>query len=98
MTMRKDNVLIPNVRLTLIRAARRVSMVELAEKVGISASAIYSYERGLMNPRRPNMANKIAAAVDVNGAWLFQTGKPSNRLERAIDQLIDAILEVDGRK
>jgi len=97
-TMRKHNILIPNVRLTLIRAARRVSMVELGEKVGISASAIYSYERGLMNPRRPKLADKIASAVDVNGDWLFQTGKPSNRLEHAIDQLIDAILEADGQK
>lgn len=49
------------------RAARLLTMRELAEKAGVAPSSIYLIERGQSVPRFA-MIRKIAAALDMNPA------------------------------
>jgi repressor LexA len=57
-------------RLARALDARDVKQVELAEKTGISKSAISQYLSGAFVPKQRN-TYKIAAALGVNPAWLM---------------------------
>ena len=79
----------PNNRLVLTRIIRYKKQLDLGAEVKLSASAIYGYEAGLMNPRQPGVAKKIGERLGVDSDWLFEEAKASSHLERLIDQLIE---------
>ncbi len=81
----------PNNRLILSRIIRYKKQLDLGAEVKVSASAIYGYEAGLMNPRQPGVAKKIGERLGVDSDWLFEEAKASSHLEKLIDQLIEVM-------
>ena len=81
----------PNNRLILSRIIRYKKQLDLGAEVKLSASAIYGYEAGLMNPRQPGVAKKIGERLGVDSDWLFEEAKASSHLEKLIDQLIEVM-------
>ena len=97
MKKRRTRIHIPNVRLALTRVALNLSQGELGNEAGISASAIYWYEVGMMQPKS-EVADRVSNALGVGRTWLFQEAKPTNPLERAINQLIAAVSQASAEE
>ena len=80
-------------RLQELREAAHLSRDQVAYSLRRSPQAVYWYETGVMGPRVPEMAQKIADVLGVTPDWLFEEGEPSNRLEHAVDELLQAVEE-----
>lgn len=62
-------------RLEKALTAREVKPIELAEKTGISQSAISQYRSGYIKPKDKRLV-KIAEALSVNPSWLMDLDVP----------------------
>lgn len=68
-------------RLTQARVLAELTKPELAERIGVSATAIGHYEAGATRPR-PDLLPTIARVLDVPVEY-FATGRPLGRLDAA---------------
>ena len=73
-------------RLSIARRARKMSLKELAGKVGLTYQAVSTYESGTKNPTL-DRAIKIAGALSCPYDWLF--GAPEELDERKGVRLAD---------
>ncbi len=68
--MEFENVPLLALRLRNARQLRDLTLGELADKVGLNKSTIQRYEKGrIQSPKQP-VVRALAAALDVNYAWL----------------------------
>lgn len=68
--MEFENVPLLALRLRNARQLRGLTLDELADKVGLNKSTIQRYEKGrIQSPKQP-VVRAMAAALDVNYAWL----------------------------
>lgn len=68
--MEFENVSLLALRLRNARQLRDLTLDELAEKVGLNKSTVQRYEKGrIQKPKQP-VVRALAAALDVNYAWL----------------------------
>ena len=68
------------------RIKRGMKQQELAAKMGVSASLICTWEKGVKNPRRETI-DRIAAALDVNPHNIYpevKLDKPASRWRDAV--------------
>ena len=101
MGRRKQNEKRPrNSRLETLRTALHLNQSDLAKTIGTSATSMAWHCLGLIEPQNPQVAIRLGKALGgVRPEWLFEGDKKaSNRIERATDELIAALREVEGRK
>lgn len=68
--MEFENIPLLALRLRNARQLRGLTLGELADKVGLNKSTVQRYEKGhIQSPKQP-VVRALAAALDVNYAWL----------------------------
>jgi transcriptional regulator with XRE-family HTH domain len=70
-------------KLKLLRVAKDLSQIDLAESSGVSRSAIQWIEQG--NPMRVGTAKKLAQALDVDWRIFFE--EDAQKTERSVQDV-----------
>jgi transcriptional regulator with XRE-family HTH domain len=78
------------------RKAQAVTRSELAERVGVSKTAVRNWEMGSTRPK-PGKLAKIASVLGVSETFL-KTGTDRNRIETAVPELLPSIIEEARQK
>ena len=84
-------------KITTARKKAKLSMIQLAEMVGVSRRSIYSYETGLSTPRQ-NMLRKLAKALGVTIEYLTTNDCDDPEQGRIREENVDAARELFGSK
>lgn len=61
------------------RIALNLTMKELGDKVGVQASAVNKWEKGLVENIKQSTIKKIADVLDVSPAWLLMGDEPKGK-------------------
>lgn len=86
----------PTTRMRIIRIARGVDQVDLATLSSVTGPAVTQYESNKLCPRPP-VRKKIADALGVSAAWLFEEAPAKRGIEKAVDALLREVNK-DGNK
>ena len=61
------------------RISMNLTMKELGDKVGVQASAVNKWEKGLVENIKQSTIKKIADVLEVSPAWLLMGDEPEGR-------------------